>query len=98
MSRRGSSSARRWMWLALLGVAIFAILFVATGADLCHTDAPGSAATCPICHLAHLSPLLDAPAVLLSALVLFALVRPVQAPLLRDAPAALIPPSRAPPA
>src|SRR5580765_8087728 len=46
-----------WLRLAALTVAIAAIAFVATGATLWHVDTPGSAATCPICHVAH-TPLL----------------------------------------
>jgi hypothetical protein len=42
-----------WLRLAALTVAIAAIAFVATGVTLWHVDTPGSAATCPICHVAH---------------------------------------------
>jgi hypothetical protein len=98
MSGRGNSPVRHWLRLALLVVAILAILFVATGADIFHIDAPGSAATCPICHLGHLSPLPGASAVLLSAPVPLAQISPARAPLRREPPSALIPPPRAPPA
>jgi hypothetical protein len=47
-----------WLRLAVLTAAIAAIAFVATGATLWHVDTPGSAATCPICHVAH-TPLLS---------------------------------------
>jgi hypothetical protein len=40
--------------LVVLTAALVAILFVATGAALWHYDAPGSAATCPLCYAAHL--------------------------------------------
>jgi hypothetical protein len=98
MSPRSISAARRWTRLALLTAAILAILLLATGANVWHIDAPGSAATCPICHLAHLSPLLHAPAALVSAPVLLAHIRPVQWRLQNESPSALIPPPRAPPA
>jgi hypothetical protein len=53
----GKTNSLGWLRLAALTVAIAAIAFVATGATLWHVDTPGSAATCPICHVAH-APLL----------------------------------------
>jgi hypothetical protein len=46
---RGRTGAQ-WLHLAVLTTALLAVLFVASGAALWHLDAPGSAATCPICH------------------------------------------------
>jgi hypothetical protein len=98
MSRRSNSSVRRWLRLALLAVAILAILFVATGADIFHIDAPGSAATCPICHLAHISALRGASAGALLAPAPLAWVAPLARQVAHAGPSALIPPPRAPPA
>jgi hypothetical protein len=44
----------RWLRLAALAAALAAIIPVAIGAGFWHTDAPGSDATCPICHVAHM--------------------------------------------
>jgi hypothetical protein len=49
----GKTKSLGWLRLAALTVAIAAIAFVATGVTLWHVDTPGSAATCPICHVAH---------------------------------------------
>ena len=44
----------RWLHAAVLVAACAAILLVASGISFWHTDAPGSEATCPICHVAHM--------------------------------------------
>ena len=54
----GQTKSLGWLRLAALTVAIAAIAFLATGVTLWHVDTPGSAATCPICHVAH-TPLLS---------------------------------------
>jgi hypothetical protein len=85
-------------WWVPLGAALVAILFVASGAALLHYDAPGSLATCPICHLAHMPALLGAQGSILAARVTIAWVVPTS-PRLGHAPtAALHSPPRAPPA
>ncbi len=67
------------LWLlrmASLGLALAAILFVASGATLWHTDAPGALATCPICHLAHMPALRGMPGVFVVTRITFARVVP----------------------
>jgi hypothetical protein len=50
------------MHAASIAAAIIAVMLVASGASLWHIDAPGSAATCPICHFAHISVIPGLPA------------------------------------
>jgi hypothetical protein len=86
-----------WFRVAVLTAALVAILFLATGAALWHHDAPGSAATCPICAAAHLPALRSAPA---EAVPTHFVVVWMIAPELRFAPPApetLQPPPRGPP-
>jgi peptidoglycan/LPS O-acetylase OafA/YrhL len=56
-ARRRQPQARHWVYFACLGAAAFALLFLAVGVAYWHQDAPGSEATCAICHVAHLTPL-----------------------------------------
>ena len=89
MRRMGSGKNRRWLRLVVLTAALTAILLVASGASLWHIDAPGSEATCTICHLAHLPALAG---VLTSAPVVPALVAwiaPAETQVAHLAPAAL---------
>ena len=58
------------MHLVAVTAAIVAVMLIATGASLWHIDAPGSAATCPICHLAHVSVFNALPAELVSVNVI----------------------------
>jgi uncharacterized membrane protein len=87
----------RWLRVAALAAAFAAILLVASGIWLWHTDAPGSEATCLICHVAHMPVLLATLTALLSVLNPVAPVAPAIVPLPHSAPAALSAPPRAPP-
>lgn len=40
--------------LVITAISLLALFFVASGGALWHHDAPGSAATCPVCHAAHM--------------------------------------------
>jgi hypothetical protein len=95
---RNNRPSHRWLYLAAFSVAVFALLFMATGAVIWHTDAPGSAATCPICHLAHISALRGAPAGALLTPAPVAWFVPAVRQLAHAGPSALISPPRAPPA
>jgi hypothetical protein len=95
MSNKGKRS--RWLRLAVLATAIAAVLLVASGASLWHYDAPGSEATCPICHLAHMPVLSGTPGVVLSAPAPLSWVTVAPARAAHVAPAALDCPPRAPP-
>jgi len=70
-----------WLHLAAVTAAVVAVMLIATGASLWHIDAPGSAATCPICHFAHISALPGLPAETVSVHVTVADLPPA-APLL----------------
>ena len=67
--------------LAALAAALAAIIPIAIGAGFWHTDAPGSDATCPICHVAHM-PVLPGIAVivLIAPRVMARLVAPEKQP------------------
>jgi hypothetical protein len=67
------------MHAAAITAAIVAVMLIATGASLWHIDAPGSAATCPICHFAHISALPGLPAGSVSVQVSLAWVLPAVA-------------------
>jgi len=56
-ARRRQPQARSWVYFAFLSGAAFALLVLALGVAYWHQDAPGSEATCAICHVAHLTPL-----------------------------------------
>jgi hypothetical protein len=94
---RKRSAVLRWVHLTALGVALVAILFVASGAALWHFDAPGSLATCPICHLAHMPVLQGAHGALVAARITIAWIVPKDAQF-GHTPTALHSPPRAPPA
>ncbi len=57
----------RWLRFAALAVALAAIFPIAIGAGFWHTDAPGSDAACPICHVAHMPVLPGIGAIVLIA-------------------------------
>jgi hypothetical protein len=81
-----------------LTAALAAMLFVASGATLWHQDAPGSAATCPICYAAHLPALRSAPAAMTPTHSVVAWTIAPESWIAPPPPAALQPPPRAPPA
>jgi hypothetical protein len=95
MNDRSARSA--WFDRVAFAAAFAAILFVAIGVPLWHTDAPGSADTCPICHVAHISALPGAPSGPLVAPTTVAWLLPAEALFPHTAPAAVSPPPRAPP-
>jgi hypothetical protein len=82
----------------LLAAALAAMLFVASGASLWHVDAPGSEATCPICHLAHMPVLRGLPASTLAEPVLVAWIVPAETQAGHPALVSPDSPPRAPPA
>ena len=93
-----SGDRLRLFHLVALAAALLAILPVAIGASFWHTDAPGSEASCQICHVAHMPVL---PGILTSfqaAPKAVAWVEPAQAQISHSAPAGLDSPPRAPPA
>jgi len=92
-----SDNTRRWFYFAALAAALVAILPVAIGASFWHTDAPGTEATCPICHVAHMPVLPGIAASVQAAPKVVAWVEPVQKQISHSAPAGLDSPPRAPP-
>src|ERR1700687_4330614 len=88
----------RWLHATVLVAACAAILLVASGISFWHTDAPGSEATCPICHVAHMPVLPGTATSALSAPNVVAWVVPAEALVSHSAPAGLDSPPRAPPA
>jgi hypothetical protein len=101
MFRDGPIGVRRkslpWFRVAVLAAACVAILLVASGIWLLHTDAPGSEATCPICHVAHMPVLLGTHTNVPSVRSVVASVTFVEVQLLHSAPVELAAPPRAPP-
>jgi hypothetical protein len=81
----------------LLAAAFLAVLFVASGAALWHVDAPGSEATCTICHLAHMPVLPGMSSVAPAASALVVWLVPAEEKVAHTAPAGLDSPPRAPP-
>jgi len=73
---RQQNYSLRLLRMASLGLALAAILFVASGATLWHTDAPGALATCPICHLAHMPAWRGMPGAIVVTRIIFAWVAP----------------------
>jgi hypothetical protein len=76
----------------------FAVMLIATGASLWHIDAPGSAATCPICHYAHISALPGLPAGSVTVQVSLAWIVPAAPIVGNAAPVLQASAPRAPPA
>ena len=87
----------QWLRFAVLITALLAVLFVASGAASLHVDAPGSEATCPICHAVHMPALRGAPAEALASFETVARLVVPEARLTQAVPAALHAPPRAPP-
>ena len=102
MFRDGPFGKRRkslpWFHVAAWTAACIAILLVASGVWLWHTDAPGSEAACPICHVAHMPVLPGMPARVPSVFRVVASVAPAEARSSHSAPVDLAAPPRAPPA
>jgi hypothetical protein len=92
--------AKRLPWLRLLALtaAMAAVIVVASGISYWHDDASGSDATCPICHVAHISALPSAPADIPTALTAIAWVVTPETCVGYARPLSAIPPPRAPPA
>src|SRR5271154_4744990 len=93
----GHSRSLRWFRAAVLATAFAAILLVASGISFWHTDAPGSEATCPICHVAHMPVLPGTAASASSAPGIVAWVELAEAKISHSAPAGLDSPPRGPP-
>lgn len=88
----------RWFRTGALAAALFAIFLVAIGASFWHTDAPGSEASCSICHVSHM-PVLPGAVVIVQAMPkLLAWLVPAETHIAYCAPAGLDSPPRAPPA
>jgi hypothetical protein len=87
-----------WLRVAVLSAACAAILLVASGISFWHTDAPGSEATCPICHVAHMPVLPGTATSVPSTSRVVAWLVPAEARVSHSAPAGLDSPPRAPPA
>jgi hypothetical protein len=88
----------RLLRFAALSVALIALLPLAIGATFWHTDSPGTEATCPICHVAHMPVL---PGIVAHAEVtpkVVAWVILAEASVSHCAPAGLDSPPRGPPA
>ena len=95
MTNRNQRS--EWFYRVVLGAAFAAVLLVAIGVPLWHTDAPGSADTCPICHVAHISALPGAPSGPLAVPITVARLLLAEMLFPHTPPAAVNPPPRAPP-
>jgi len=78
--------------------ALAALLPGAIGASFWHIDTPGSEATCPICHVAHMPVLPGTATSVQAASVVVAWIVPVHTHVAHAAPAGLDSPPRAPPA
>lgn len=88
----------RWLSALALSAAILAILPFALGVSFWHTDAPGTDATCPICHVAHVSALPETLADIAVAFVAVGTTAPAETKSGHGQPFSLIPPLRGPPA
>jgi hypothetical protein len=72
MKQRANNSRYRRIQALFVGLAIFALLFMATESTLAHHHAGGSDAACPVCHIAHHAPIKSATVVKAPVLVLVA--------------------------
>jgi hypothetical protein len=88
----------RWLERATLVAAFAAALVLASGVSLWHWDAPGSEATCSICHVAHMPALPGVFAGTSAILTASAWIVPVEICISHAAPCMLDSPPRAPPA
>jgi hypothetical protein len=88
----------RWLHVAVFIAACAAILLVASGISFWHTDAPGSEATCPICHVAHMPVLPGTATSVLSTPGVVAWVALAEGQISHLTPARPDSPPRAPPA
>ena len=102
MFRDGPNGVRRksfsWFRVVALAAAGTAIVLVASGIWLWHTDAPGSEATCPICHVAHMPVLPGTLTNVLSVLCVVASIALAEVRLTHSVPVGFAAPPRAPPA
>ncbi len=98
VARRRQPQVRDWVRFACLIAAAFALLLLALGVAYWHQDAPGSEATCAICHVAHLTPLPGSVAASISVPLLIEWYEPAQAQLEQPSPPLTDAPPRAPPA
>jgi len=88
----------RWIRLVGLASALFAVSLLAIGVVYWHNDAPGSADTCPICHLAHMPTLPGMSAAAFSGSTAGAWIVVDEIRIAHTAPCTLDSPPRAPPA
>src|SRR5579862_2917409 len=79
MARGRQFQSRAWVQFVCFGAAALALLPLAIGAAYWHQDAPGSEATCAICHVAHLTPLPGSGVALISAPLLIGWYEPAEA-------------------
>jgi hypothetical protein len=98
VTRRRQLQAGEWFDFACLIAAAFALLLLALGVAYWHQDAPGSEATCAICHVAHLTPLPGSVVASISVPLLIEWYEPREAQLEQPSPPLTDAPPRAPPA
>jgi hypothetical protein len=88
-----------WFRTACLSAAFLAVLVFAFGDGLWHHhDSSESEATCPICHLAHLTPQVAPPSLNLSTPIVSSWKSPLEPQAMHASPVAVSAPPRAPPA
>lgn len=97
-ARRRQPQARHWVYLACLSTAAFALLLLALGVTYWHQDAPGSEATCAICHVAHLTPVPGSVVAAVSVPLLIARYELAETQPEQPSPPPTNAPARAPPA
>ena len=98
IGRMRSGEQRHWRRMAVLTAAVAAMLFLATVGSEWHFDAPGSEATCPICHFAHMPVLPGVSTNIPVAPAMVVWVLPAETYGVYAAPVGLDSPPRAPPA
>src|SRR5579859_6606210 len=87
-----------WLHATLFIAACAAILLVASGISFWHTDAPGSEATCSLCHVAHMPVLPRTASRFQATREVVGRIAPAEAQVSYSAPIGLDSPPRAPPA
>jgi hypothetical protein len=101
MYRDGPIGVRRrslcWFRVAVLVAACAAVVLMASGIWLWHTDTPGSQAACPICHVAHMPVLLGTFASVPSVFDVVASLAPAVVRFPYSAPVRIAAAPRAPP-